>query len=444
MKIIQSILFCFMLFIAITSSFSQSLYAQTRQEEREILTEGIGRTTAEAAQNAAQNALTNIVGNFIDTNKVFEKRVEIKEGIRSETKSINANIKEYSQGSIRKFEILDVTKSQDGLVRLQARVVVRVEDFRAYIKKLAETNVKVDEGLFAQMKTEQKQNESLGSLLYDKVLLPIVEGEVVKFQAESPKPFSQANINENLKHSEEISDLLRTFGQAKIVVFKVNVFLDRNFVENINKIFISTAQNKYQFLTRNQVSRDQRYSASSSLAENLNQIVSTPGRMYETRYQPDILLAINQNDPANGESSMFDIYLFSGAKKDFTVKAPWAQALVSGYGTGNWNGRYETFMSDRRPTPAKKLTVEFTDGSGHVLQRDQTAGINSRDTRRLFVVNARPSVGKFSQPWSMVGALSYAGTTSPVIRGSHTMLLFVALEDETLEKAKSISIKLTN
>ena len=78
------------------------------------------------------------------------------------------------------------------------------------------------------------------------------------------------------------------------------------------------------------------------------------------------------------------------------------------------------------------------------MQRDQTAGMNLRDTRRLFVVNARPSVGNFSQPWSMVGALSYAGTASPVIRGSHTMLFFVALEDETLEKAKSISIKLTN
>lgn len=433
MRKLRSMSFFCVLFIVASGIYNNASYAQAPQEEREIISEGVGRTTAEAAQNAAQNALTNIVGSFMDSNKVLEKRVEIKEGIRSETKSINTDIKEYSQGSIRKFEILDVTGSQGELVRVQARVVVRVEDFRAYIKKLAETEVKVDEGLFAQMKTEQKQNENLGCLLYDRVFLPIVEGEVVRFKAGAPKPLLQYNLSND--HRNLRMEFFDKFGQGKIVALEVAVSLDKDFIENLNNILRSAAKNKYQILPRD----------TFSLHSEMQSLMHAPG----SNYQADILIALNNYDTANSSPSVFDAYFFSGVRKELSERSPWTKAFTTGSGSGVLNGKPYSFHRDY-PTPAKTLLVEFLDGTGNVLQRDQQSGESSdglaRTGGRLFVVDAESHarVGQYSKPWSMLGTIGSGSHAFPVIRTTNKMVFFVALEDETLEKAKSISIKLAN
>jgi hypothetical protein len=87
------------------------------QEIKIIIAEGVGSDPQNAAQDAAQNALTNVVGSFIDANKQLEKRSEIRDGIRSQTRQIRTDIKEYSQGSIRSFEIVD-TKKDGSLFRV--------------------------------------------------------------------------------------------------------------------------------------------------------------------------------------------------------------------------------------------------------------------------------------------------------------------------------------
>ena len=133
--------------------------AQTNGSNKEIKTivvEGVGSDVQSAAQNAAQNALTNVVGSFMDANKMLEKRTAIRDGIRSQTTNIKNDIKEYSQGSIQSFDILEA-KHEGGLTRVTAKVAVRIEDFRAYVKKLAEGEAAVGGGLFAQMITEKKR-----------------------------------------------------------------------------------------------------------------------------------------------------------------------------------------------------------------------------------------------------------------------------------------------
>src|ERR1035441_2803008 len=120
------------------------------QEIRTVVAEGVGSSPQNATQDAAQNALTNVVGSFIDANKQLEKRTEIRDGIRSQTKQIRSDVKEYSQGSIQSFEIVE-TKNDGSLFRVTAKVGVRVAEFRAYVKKLAEGEVAVGGGLFAEM-----------------------------------------------------------------------------------------------------------------------------------------------------------------------------------------------------------------------------------------------------------------------------------------------------
>ena len=156
-------------------------------EIKTVISDGLGTDVPSAAQNAAQNALTNVVGSFIDATKLLEKRTEIQEGVRNETSRIDTNIKEYSQGSIQGFEVLEVS-SQGGLTKVTAKVSVRLEDFKNYIKKLAEGEVAVaGESLFAQAATETKQMDNKSALLYENVILPISYGQVFNFTIEPPQ-----------------------------------------------------------------------------------------------------------------------------------------------------------------------------------------------------------------------------------------------------------------
>jgi predicted DNA-binding antitoxin AbrB/MazE fold protein len=87
----------------------------------------------------------------MDTNTLLEKRILINDGIKSEIKNISNNVKEYSQGSVKSFEIIE-TVQEAGLFKLTAKVAVRNENFSAYIKKIAQGETKVDGQQFSLWK----------------------------------------------------------------------------------------------------------------------------------------------------------------------------------------------------------------------------------------------------------------------------------------------------
>ena len=155
------------------------------RSEITVVVDGLGKTANEAAQNAAENALKQVVGSFVDTETVLLKQTEISGSIRSESKKITTNTKEYSQGSIKSFEILK-TAADDGLIRVTAKVSVRVEDFKAYIRKTAFAEVEVDESLFAQIATDEKQKDNSESIILDSILMPLLSGEVTTFKIGKP------------------------------------------------------------------------------------------------------------------------------------------------------------------------------------------------------------------------------------------------------------------
>ena len=95
-----------------------------------VVAEGVGKDVESAAKNAAENALTQVVGSFIQTDTLMKKRVELNDEIKQQSLSIEATTREYSQGSIKAFTVLD-TSQRDGLVRVTAQIDVRVEDFKA-------------------------------------------------------------------------------------------------------------------------------------------------------------------------------------------------------------------------------------------------------------------------------------------------------------------------
>ncbi len=210
-----------------------------------VIVEGVGTTPQDAAQNAAQNALTNVVGTFIDANTMLQKRTLITDGIKSETKNISKDIKDYSQGSIKSFELLD-TQQQNGLFRVNAKVTVRNENFSAYIKQIAQGEVKVESALFAEMATEAKQKDNLADILKDNVILPIMSGEAQEFIVEKPMLLTQLS---KIEKFQDLSNALKSeFGNGilsdpNFIIFKVTAQLKNGFIDNLNKTLKETAIN---------------------------------------------------------------------------------------------------------------------------------------------------------------------------------------------------------
>ena len=132
---------------------TQKTYTSEGKEIQTVIAIGIGTSPQGAAQNAAENALTQVVGSFIDAETILTKKTEIRDGVVASQKN-SKKISDYSQGSIKSFEILN-TSQNGSIYNVTARVDVRIEDFRAYIKELAYGSKKINTGLFSSLKQKK-------------------------------------------------------------------------------------------------------------------------------------------------------------------------------------------------------------------------------------------------------------------------------------------------
>lgn len=419
MKKLKSISFVCILFVAATAHFFQPLHAQAPRKDMEVISEGVGRTTADAAQNAAQNALTNIVGSFVDSNKILEKRIEINEGIRSETKSIKTNIKEYSQGSIRRFEILDASGSQGELVRVQARVTVRADDFRAYIKKLAEAEVKVDEGLFAQMRTEDKNNKNAASILHDNIMVPIVNGEVVRFNIGKPQPFSQLGLTNNLK-------IVRDNGVASVVGFEVEAILDPSFQKNMMRSLEEISKLKSDnYPSESRLALFQPFDSNSDVAVAVQHKTDFDGQAKKfmgTGYSASIAF-LNMK-------TKYNIYVIGNSQLDLKNSSFLGQMLFNaGVSNVEWNSRRYSYIESSGGFKLGSLVVEIKDSTGAALP------LEDKEVIMGFGIK-----NGYAHPWSLIGKGAH-GMLS--IRPSAKFIVLASVNQDTLRNAKSINIRLT-
>ena len=215
-----------LLFSAVGTTYSQDVSI--------VITQGIGKDVESATQRAAEAALIQVVGSFVDTNKLIEKRKEIRNGIRTQTKSISSKLSEYSQGSIKNLDVLEVAQ-EDGLTRVTAKITVRIEDFKRYIKATVLAEQKIQKGLLAQFKTDKKQENNLSNLLMDKVLRPILEYKVVV-----PK---LGNISKVTNAS--LISLFKPLDNEALISFDVTVELDPNYLKSALRVLQEIAEKKY-------------------------------------------------------------------------------------------------------------------------------------------------------------------------------------------------------
>jgi hypothetical protein len=239
------------LFLYILSIPTQSISQEKTADGliiQTVISDGVGETVQAAAQNAAQNALTNVVGSFVDSTKLLEKRTQIKDGIKSQTKNIKSDIKEYSQGSIRKFEIIETTK-ENGLFKVTAKASIVIEDFKVYIKKLAESENTVEQGLFAAIETEEKQSKNAIDILRN-AIAPAISGEVMKFEIGKPELIPKEwKLNQAFLDLPNLSDAFYSDGYQDVRLLELYKFrveysrtTDKNYIENFKKTLRSIAK----------------------------------------------------------------------------------------------------------------------------------------------------------------------------------------------------------
>jgi hypothetical protein len=206
-----------------------------------VVAQGVGKDPELAAKNAAENALTQVVGQFIDSEKQISKRAEIVDGIRSETKNIDTKTRAYSQGSIKSFEILNI-ETRDGLTYLTAQVGVRVEDFRAYVKRIAEGKTEFGGGIFAQISSAAQNEKSAEEIIFKRLIPPIKDGQVLKIDVGAPKALSDAPS----WVPEWLQGNTRCIASTRAIALPVRIALTADFRENLLRTFDNLAAEKFE------------------------------------------------------------------------------------------------------------------------------------------------------------------------------------------------------
>ena len=158
-----------------------------------VVAEGVGGDVESAVKSAAEQALRHVVGTFVSAQRQSERSVQIIDGIRSETRNLTARMSEYSQGSIQSLQVLE--QRQDGpLLRISARIGVRIEDFRAYINQIVSAEAPIDRSLFAAAAIEQSNRQGKSEILAERIFGPLLQGQGLSFQVGAPYRATAANF----------------------------------------------------------------------------------------------------------------------------------------------------------------------------------------------------------------------------------------------------------
>ena len=383
-----------------------------------VVVEGVGIDVQGAAQNAAQNALTNVVGSLIDTTNMVEKRTQITDGIRTQTKDIKSSIKEYSQGSIQSFEILD-TKNDSGLFRVTAKVSIRIEDFRAYIKKLAEGETAVSGGLFTQAQSMATQKTNKLNLLND-LLRPLIGGEVVQFAVQPPIPLA----NSKYKGGDQRLDfIIKENGEENVFFVKVIASLDPNFLANMKKVVQATAA-AHVSVPQTKIG-DSRGSHCTKFNSDFNPNLAASIGFYDVGF----------NRQGNGatisyviDSSKFvDLYMIDGVGK----------ALLT---------------SQRENEEAStSLEIAILGANGSVLQKEQIyyiegfGGRSGPPATERIALYPDDFLNSNDLPWNLVGRnVGGCNFEGPGIVTRRTFTLGIAIAPAALKDAQKIVVRIIN
>ena len=206
-----------------------------------VITKGFGLTVDEASQNALKNALKQVVGSFIDSETLISKKTEINNGIVQLSKTIKKDTQDYSQGSIKYFEILK-TEQRNGIVIIEAKVEVLEGEFSKFIKKFAfaESSFPGAE-ISSVIETNLNNKKSKAELINNKIIQPLTKGSVYDLKIGDWEFIN--NWNSFCLGNFYYQSLLRgcgSFQNNNVILAKVEVSINKEFLKNVESIFEKT------------------------------------------------------------------------------------------------------------------------------------------------------------------------------------------------------------
>lgn len=403
--------------LCLISLAAHQTQAQSR-ELRTVVSEGFGRDVADASQHAARSALTNVVGSFIDANTMIQKRTEIDNAVRSQTTKIDRNIREYSQGVIQSFEVVAVSESS-GLTKVTAKVTVRIEDFRVYIKEMASGSTSIGPGIFAQMQTEANQSNNAAKILHDNFLQPLTRGEGLQIQVGPPVPFSQTPF---AKDSNIVrSPFAEKMGLSSIVGFEISITLNSNFWMNIERTLRSIS------------------SSSGNLQGRFSGGIGVPNQLREedsvivlVREPFEHTLSVDQRMSRTSRIEATFVYY-----KVDKVRAGLRKLSTLGTHFAGYDGRNRPGLESFVPS----LIVEITDQNGSAIKTFKVAS-SKTSIGDIFLPTGQMYADPISTtvPWSVI----MEANNNVVGFRDRRFWVLLGVDTETLRKAAKITAKLTS
>ena len=220
-----------------------------------VTANGFGTSIESAARNAASNGLTQIVGSFIDAETIIKEKTKINNGILEQANIIKEEISDYSQGSIKYFEILNIEKN-GSIYNVTARVDVRVDDFKKYIKAVANNISRISTiELFAEMGTNQNNLDNKYKL-FKKIFSPLVSAEVMEtsngqmqtlesfITSEECKKTSMYKINKYWCGTNK-SNFAYHLTTEKSVILPFSIRLNQNYIDNTLDVLDNISDSKF-------------------------------------------------------------------------------------------------------------------------------------------------------------------------------------------------------
>lgn len=436
--------------LAALTLFAGPAQAQPDPRIRDVIVQGYGKDVADAAQNAAQNALTQVVGSFIDAEKFLAKRIEIQDGVRKETRDIRTDVREYSQGVIKSFEVVEV--KQEALTVVTARVAVRIDDSRVLVKRVTEGSAEISPGLFAQMKTEERQSGDQAKMLHQRIFRPLIDREHLRIRIDNIRPLTQSGFDRTHPVMAALSrmEFSRRHSPTSIVSLKATVSFDDAFLaemaETLNELssqnqrvsVIHRDRNRHSWLIalnreiRRRERSDQQdpnrlWIALAEPNERVNFVTLNHSfiNLVPSNHTPEDLAGDRDNRSALGLD--FVVYTVSSANL--------AQNLQALFGV---DGR--PLFALARALNRGTLTVELKDRDARVIK---TMPISANDTtnHHIMIPELGFNLGNTpNTPWNLVYA--DLGTRELVITPQRSFYVFFAVDDDALRNTASITARL--
>ena len=394
-----------------------------KKEIKSVTANGFGITIESAAQNAAENALTNVVGSFLDVQTLLKEKTKISDGILSETTIIKENINDYSQGTIKYFEILNVQEN-NSIYSVTARVDVRIDDFKAYIKELASDNLTIDQDLFTSIKVEESNKKQRSELLVS-VLNPVVKGEVIDIERGNQQlleDFSSFGCEYNHKRESlicrdennadyiQVSDLKKRGTIVFPYILKLNQEFKTNAKKKLDNIsdFKKTLPTYYDYSSRNSYERLgflKKYQRNDYIVEIVNNDLKT-----SDLYIFNQLLVDDPNFITNPRSN--DYYSMRFSFRDLNNQEI---CMISPniFSNSLYEGIFKTFKC-----------------------------LNSKMIIRFVQVVGNPYGG--SARGHNFSAWNYSGIKTAIINDQTQMLLIIEPSEDFLKEVKNISLEIVH